>query len=372
MNFTIKPVAGRRDLESFIRLPERLHRDHAGWVPPLRLDERRMFDRRRNLAFAYCDAALWLARRDGAVVGRIAAIINRRHNERTGERTARFTHLECVEDLDVCAALLEAAARWSQQRGMDRLIGPFGFTDLDPEGFMVDGFNQETSIATYHNFPYVVRFLCRLGWGKHVDYVVYRIPVPDATPEVFARILERIRRRGTLRVLEFTRRGQLKPLVEPVLTLLNETYVAITGFSPLDRHELHDLAQRYIPVLDPRFVKVAFDGDTLVGFVIAMPCMNEGFRKAGGRLLPLGWWHLLRSMRTARRLDLLLGGIKESHRGRGVDALLGDAMIRSARAAGFTTFDSHHELEDNTRVQAEMARQGGEIYKRYRVFEKAI
>lgn len=368
----VTPVAGPTDLETFVRLPEQLHREHAGWVPPLRADERRLFNPRRNLAYRYCDAALWLARRNGNVVGRVAAIVNRRHNEITGEKTVRFSHLECIEDFTVAEALLDEVERWAAPRGMDRVVGPFGFTDLDPEGFIVEGFDEETSIATYHNFPYLVRFLCRLGYGKHVDYLVYKVPVPAATPPLYEKILERVRRKGVLRLLEFTRRRQLKPLIVPVLDLLNETYVEITGYSPLDRSELDDLAKRWIPALDPRFVKVVDSPDGVVGFVIGIPCMNDGFRRAGGRLFPLGWWWVLKAAREATRLDLLLGGIKESYRGRGVDALMGTAMMRSARAAGFTWFDSHHELENNTRIQAEMARMGGVAYKRYRVFEKAI
>lgn len=372
MSVTVAQVSGRRELRTFHTLPEVLHRDHPGWVPPLLMDEFRTFDPRRNPAYAYCDAALWLARKDGAVVGRIAGIINRRHNELTRERTARFSHLETTEDVQVARALLETVEQWARNAGLDKVIGPFGFTDLDPEGFIVEGFDEETSIATYHNFPYIIRFLGQLGWSKHVDYVVYKIPVPASTPPLYEKILERVKRKGALRLLEFTRRSELKPLVGPVLDLLNETYVEITGFSPLDRRELDDLAKRWIPVMDPRFVKIVANETHLVGFLIGMPCMNDGFRKARGRLLPLGWWHILQSARRATRLDLLLGGIKETYRGRGVDALLGDAMIKSARAAGFTMFDSHHELETNSRVQAEMARQNGVIYKRYRIFEKAL
>ena len=372
MTVSVSPVASRRDRATFLRLPEELHAGHPGWVPPLLIDEKHTFDPRKNPAYAYCDAALWLARQDGRVVGRIAGIINRRHNELTGEHSARFFHFETTPDITVARALLETVEQWAREAGLTRVIGPFGFTDLDPEGFIVEGFNEETSIATYHNFPYVIRLLCELGWSKHVDYVVYRIPVPATTPPLYAKIIERVKRRGALRLIEFTRRSELKPLVGPVLDLLNETYVEITGFSPLDRRELDDLAKRWIPVMDPRFVKIVANSDRLVGFVIGMPCMNEGFRRARGRLLPLGWWHILRSAKHATRLDLLLGGIKEAYRGRGVDALLGDAMIKSARAAGFTCFDSHHELENNTRVQAEMSRMNGQIYKRYRIFEKTL
>ncbi len=368
----IAPAQRRRDVAAFHRLPFDLHRDHAGWLPPLLTEEERMFDAKRNPAYRYCDAQLWLARQGGAVVGRIAGIVNRRYNEQAGERTARFSHLEATDDAGVTGALLDAAAGWARGQGLTRMIGPFGFTDQDPEGFIIEGQQEETSVASYYNFPYIITHLETLGWAKFVDYVVYRIPVPDSTPELYARIMERVKRKGGLATLEFTKRSQMKPFVRPVLQLMNDTFVDITGYAPLDDHEMDDLAKRWLPMLDPRFVKLVTNEHRLVAFVIGIPCMNEGLRKSGGRLLPLGWWHIIRSAKRAKRLDLLLGGILPEYRGRGVDALLGTAMMRSAREAGMTTMDSHNELEHNTKIQAEMARMGGQVYKRFRIFEKGL
>lgn len=373
MPVAIQPVSLRRDLRRFFRLPFRLHRDHQDWVPPLLMDDRYMFDPRRNRAFRYCDCALWLARDGrGEVVGRIAGIINRRYNEFRGERQARFTHLDCIDDPEVMGALLGQVKEWACRAGMDVVIGPMGFTDQDPEGFVIEGFDEEPSIATYHNQEYIVRLLERLGWDKHVDYVVYKVPVPKDIPPLYERVHQHLARRGTFRVLEFEHRRELRPLIRPVLELMNETYVNITGYAPLDREEMDDLARRYLPVISPQFVKVVSVGDELVGFMIGIPNVVPGIRRARGRLLPLGWFWILQAARRARRLDLLLGGIKEAYRGKGVDVLMGRAMIRSAQAAGFAYFDSHHELEHNTRMRAEMERMGGNVYKRYRVFQTAI
>jgi hypothetical protein len=185
-------------------------------------------------------------------------------------------------------------------------------------------------------------------------------------------VYQHVARHHTFRVLEFTHRRELKSLIRPVLELMNETYVNIAGYAPLDRQEMEDLARRYLPVISPRFVKVVAVGNQMVGFIIGIPNVVDGIRRAHGRLLPLGWYWILRSGRRARRLDLLLGGIKEEYRGKGVDVLMGRAMIRSAQEAGFEYFDSHHELECNTRMRAEMERMGGTIYKRYRVFKMAV
>ena len=369
----IEPVQRRRDLRRFLHLPFRLHRDHPGWVPPLLIDERHMFDRRRNGAFRYSDCALWLARDGrGEVVGRIGGIINRRYNGIKGEHQARFTHLDCVNDVEVMDALLGRVKLWAHEAGMEVVIGPMGFTDQDPEGFVIEGFDEEPSIATYHNREYIVRLLNQLGWAKDVDYVVYKVPVPKEIPPFYERVYQHVARHNAFRLLEFTHRRELKPLIRPVLALMNETYVNIAGYAPLDREEMEDLARRYLPVISPRFVKVVAVGNEPVGFIIGIPNVVEGIRRARGRLLPVGWYWILRSSRRARRLDLLLGGIKEAYRGKGVDVLMGRAMIRSAQAAGFESFDSHHELESNTKMRAEMERMGGQVYKRYRVFRTTV
>ncbi|MEJ2215472.1 MAG: hypothetical protein P8099_02540 [Gemmatimonadota bacterium] len=372
MNIEIEPINRRHDMRRFLRLPQLLHRDHEGWVPALRMDEQRMFDRKRNLALRYCDCALWLARANGRTVGRIGGIINHRYNEIRREHTARFTHLDCIDDLEVANALLSKVKDWAHAAGMDRVIGPMGFTDQDPEGFTVDGFQEEPSIATYHNREYVVRFLDELGWTKHVDYVVYKVPVVGTMPRFYERIADRVTRQGLFRLVEFRHRSELKPLIRPIFKLMNDAFTEIEGYAPLDELEMEDLARRYLPVIDPRFVKVVALHDEVVGFVIAMPNIVDGIRRAHGRLLPFGWIRVLQAGRHAVRLDLLLGGIEPDYRGKGIDVLLGRAMMRSAHQAGFQYLDSHHELEDNTRIRAEMERMGGKVYKRYRIFEMPV
>ena len=372
MPVQLTPVQNRRDLKRFIYLPEQLHRDHPKWMPPIYMDEWKYYDPKKNRAFRYCDATMALAWKDGRLVGRVMGIINRRHNEMMNEKTARFACLEFTEDREVAHALLEHVETWARNRRMTRIIGPFGFNDQDPEGFLVEGFEHEPTIVTYYNFPYVISLLEAEGYGKEVDYVVYRLPVPDKVPEVFEKISERALKRNDFRVLEFTRKRQLKPYIRPILGLMNSTFVGIYGYSPLDHEEMEGLAKQYLPLLDPRFVKAVLKGDEVIGFIIGIPNLYEGIVKARGRLFPFGFIHILRALKTSRQLDLLLGGIKDEYRGRGVDMLLGQAMMRSAFVGGFEVMDSHHELETNSRVRAEMERGGGVIYKRYRIFQKRI
>lgn len=373
MELSLHAVSGRHDLGEFVRFPYRLHAGSATWCPPLLADERRMFDPRHNLAHRYCDFRLWLVRDgDGRVRGRVAGIINRRYNRLRGEATARFGQLELVDDPEVGRLLLDAVVDWAAGRGMERVIGPMGFTDQDPEGLLVEGFDQAPSIGSYQNGAHVPGIIEGLGWARYEDYVVYAIPVKPEPPAAYRRILRRVATRSDLRLVEFRRKADLEPFVVPILTLMNETFTGLTGYSPLDEAEKGDLARRYMPVIDPRFVKVVFAGSTLVGFIIAMPDLGEGLRQAGGRLFPLGWFWLLRAAGRSRRLDFLLGAVKDGYRGRGVDALLGDAIFASAREGGFELIDTHHELESNTLVRREMERVGGRLYKRFRLYQRAV
>jgi hypothetical protein len=372
MPVQVTPVSSKRDLKRFIYLPAELHRDHPRWMPPIYMDEWKYHDRRRNPAFRYCDAAPVLAWKDGRLVGRVMGIVNRRHNEMLKERTARFACLESTDDPEVAHALLHHVEEWARRQGQTKIIGPFGFTDQDPEGFLVEGFEHEPTIVTYYNFPYLIRLLEAEGYTKEVDYVVYRIPVTGKVPEVYERVAERVASRGRFRVLEFTRRRDLKSYIRPVLGLMNDTFQGIYGYSPLDDEEMNGLAKQYLPLLDPRFVKVVARDEEVVGFIIGIPNLYEGIVRARGHVFPIGFVHILLAARRAKQLDLLLGGIKEGYRARGVDVLLGGAMMRAAIAAGFEVMDSHHELESNVKVRAEMERNGGVIYKRFRIFQKAL
>jgi hypothetical protein len=212
------------------------------------------------------------------------------------------------------------------------------------------------------------------GYTKDVDYYVYKLEVPKEFPEFYKKIYERIKRRGKFEIVEFRKRKELKPWIIPVLSLMNECYTGsnIYGYTPLDEKEMNDLAKKYMPVLDPRFVKAVKKENELVSFIVGIPDMTEGIQKARGRLLPFGFLKILRAAKKTKQLDLLLGAIKEKYRGLGLDVFMGVKMILSAHEAGLETMDTHHELESNVKVRAEMERMGGKLYKRYRVFQKKL
>ncbi len=374
MAVELREVLSRKDLRTFIYLPETIHAGHKNWVPPLFSDDWKYFDRKKNKAFGYCDTLLLLAWKDGRPVGRVMGVINHRYNEHRGEKSARFGYLETFEDREVFRALLGRVEAWAREKGMTRIVGPYGFSDQDPEGFLIEGFDHRATIATYYNFEWMPKWLEEEGYAKDNDWFVYKLDVPKDPPEFYKKIYERAMKRGTFEILEFRRRKDIKPWVRPILSLMNETYMAgnIYGYAPLEEKEMDDLAKRFLPILDPRFVKAIRKDGEVVAFIIAMPDMTEGIVKARGRLFPFGFIHVLRAARKTKQLDLLLGAVKDQYRGQGLDVLMGIKVLIAAYEAGMEKIDTHHEMEANVKVRAEMERMGGQVYKKYRAFQKAL
>lgn len=374
MLLDIREVRTNKDLKTFIFLPEKIHAGHRNWVHPIYMDEWKYFDPKKNKAFSYCDTVLLLAYRGDKAAGRVMGIINSRFNEYRKENIARFGYLEAWEDPEVVHALLGKVEDWARQKGMTRIIGPYGFSDQDPEGWLIEGFENRATIATYYNYEWMPRLAEKEGYIKDIDYYVYKLSVPNELPEFYIKIHERIQRRGSYIIHEFRKRKELKPWIRPVLGLMNECYTNsnIYGFAPLDEKEMDDLAKRYLPVVNPRFVKAVTKDDEVVSFIIGIPDMTEGIQKARGRLLPFGFIKVLRASKKTKQLDLLLGAVKERYRGLGLDVLMGVKMLQSASEAGFKTLDTHHEMESNVKVRAEMERMGGVLYKKFRVYQKNL
>ncbi len=374
MAVEIKEIKDRKELKTFIYLPEKIHAGHANWVHPIYMDEWKYFDSKKNKPFQYCQTILLLAFRGNEAVGRVMGIINSRYNDYRNEKVGRFGFLETREDQEVVHALLSRVEEWARSLGMARIVGPYGFSDQDPEGFLIEGFEPRATIATYYNFEWLPRLVENEGYSKDIDYYVYKLDVPKELPDFYKKIYERAAKRGNFTVVEFRKRKEIKPWIRPVLRLMNECYMGsdIYGFAPLDEKEMDDLAKRYLPILDPRFVKVVTKDGEPVSFIVGMPDMTEGIQKARGRLFPFGFLKILRAAKKTKQLDLLLGAIKEKYRGMGLDVMMGVKMIMSAQEAGMEFMDTHHEMESNVRVRAEMERMGGKVYKRFRVFQKTL
>lgn len=374
MPVTVKPVKGRRELKSYIHLPAKIHKDHSNWVPPFYGDEWTYYNPKKNVILSHCDTILFLAYRDGKVVGRIMGIIAHKYNEIHGENTARFNYLEAWDDYEVIEALINAVITWAKGKGKDKLIGPFAFTDKDPQGYLIEGFNEPNVIASHCNFKYLVDHLETLGFTKEIDLVTYKIDIPETNPDLYHKAEERILRNNPgLRVLHFKTRRAIKPYIRPVFTLINQTFVEIYGFMPFTLKEMDEFANRYLTVMDPRFIKVILNGnDEPVAHVITMPDISKGIQKSRGYLFPFGFIPVLTAGKKTKQLNALLVAIRPDYQGKGLDTMLATAVLDSARKAGLTHIDGHLMMETNKKVRAEMEFVGGKVYKRFRVFQKAI
>ncbi|MDA3954957.1 MAG: hypothetical protein PF485_15020 [Bacteroidales bacterium] len=365
-------VNSKSDLKKFIYLPEKIHKNHKNWLYPLYSDDKIFFDPKKNKAFNYCDTVLALAKKDGKTVGRIMGIINHRYNEINNENFGRFCFMETDDDKEVFHELLSFVENWAKNKGMKRLIGPFGFSDEDPQGFLIEGFDQPTVMVTNCSFQYMVQMIEAEGFSKKMDFVQYKINTPKEVPALYERVAQRPMKNG-YKIIEFTKHKQLKPYIRPVLGLTNDTYTEIFGYVPFSEEEMDDFAKRYLPILDPNFIKVITDKNSeVVAYVIGMPNISDGIRKAKGRLFPFGFIHILRSMKKSSQLDLLLGAVKDDLRNIGLDTMLAKAMLKSANERGLKIIDSHVVMETNTKMRAEVEKLGGEVYKRYRIFQKDL
>ncbi|MDP4272958.1 MAG: hypothetical protein Q8907_01640 [Bacteroidota bacterium] len=373
MAIEIKEVKGKKELKQFIYLPARIHKDHKNWVPPIYMDEWNFFNVKKNKFYNYCDSIFLLAYKDGEVVGRIMGLINRRYNEIHHENDGRFCFMETYEDPEVFHALIEYVEKWAREKGMDNIVGPLAFSDKDPEGFMVEGFDEPLCISTSCNFKYMPELLEKEGYGKKEDCVVYKIIVPEEIPDFYKAIYKRVMQKNGIQILNFEKRKDIRPYIKPILYLLNDTFKNIYAFVPFEEEEMDDFAKIYLPLLDPHFVKAIADNDgNLLAFIVGMPDLSKAIIAAKGKLLPFGIFKILRGRKTSKMLTLLLGGITEECRGKGIDSVLAIEMLKDAQKKGMKFIDSQLELESNTKIRMEMEKAGGRIYKRYRIFIKKL
>ncbi len=373
MSVEIKQVKSRSDLYTFIHLPEKIHKEHKNWIPPVYMDEWDFYNPAKNSAYRHCDTIMYLAYRGKKPVGRIMGIINHKYNKTHNENNARFFGLECWNDPETAGALTSAVEQWSQQNGMSRIIGPLGFSDKDPQGFMIEGFDMPMVIATNCSHPYMPALIEQCGYSKEVDLFDYKIDVPDKIPEIYENIYQRASLNGGFTIKEFTTKKQLREYIKPVFRLINETYAEIYGFAEIEEDEMDYMANRYMFILNPKFVKVVLDKeDKLAAFILGIPEVAEGIRKARGRILPFGFIRILIESKKSKMLTLLLGAIKEEYRNSGLDALLAIKMLETAQKEKMRTIDSHLVLETNVKMRREYEKIGGVVYKRFRIYQKRL
>jgi len=368
----IKEVLTKKDKRDFIYLPEKVHKDEPDWLPPIYIDEWELYDKKKNKSYQYADALLLLAYKDAKPVGRIMGIINNRYNKLNDEQHGRFCFMESYNDNEVFHALLSKVEDWARDRGMVRMVGPLGFSDKDPQGFQIEGFEYPLFMTAPNNSKYMATLIEAEGYEKKVDLVNYLGKFPDRLPEIYEKVLARVENNKEYKIIEFKSKKELKPYIIGVLELMNETFMEIYGFVPLNDKEKRDFAARYLPILDPNFIKVIETGGLLVGFAIGMPDISNGIRKAKGRLLPFGIIRILMDSKRSKKLLMMLGGVKKEFRGKGLEVLMGAKIFQSGITHKMDSLDSHLVLENNSRMRSEYERIGCQVVKRFRIYEKEL
>ncbi|MFN4880553.1 MAG: hypothetical protein ACK5AS_09750 [Bacteroidota bacterium] len=322
MSITIRECTGASDLKTFARLPYRIYRNNRYWIPPLLQDEIKSLSAAGNPAFAQCEAAFWLAERQGRPVGRIAAIINREYNKKTGEAMGRFSRFECEQDPEAATLLLQTAEAWLRSKGMIGVHGPLGFNNLDGQGLLVEGFDQLPSIASTYHLPYYQKLIEDNGYEKENDWVEFRLTIGEV-PEKALKLNESIKLRYKLKLITFSDTKQLVPYAPKVFRLLNEAFAELPYVSPFSEEMITFYSNKYFKFLNPRFVKLIEDEQgNMVAFIVSVPSLSKAMQKANGSLFPFGWWHILQAFKKPEVADLFLTGIDPKMQGQGVPAVL--------------------------------------------------
>lgn len=374
MSIEIRRVETKHDLKKFINFPFSIYRGNPNWVPPIVFDELATLSKDKNPAFEFSEAEYWLAWRDGAVVGRIAALINHRYIEKWGNKYGRFGWVEFIEDFEVAQALFLVAEDWLRSKGMVGVNGPMGFTDLDKEGLMIEGFDELGSMPMIYNHPYYPEYIERLGYVKDVDWLEYEVKVPDSIPEKVTHVQEVVSSRTGIHIHEWKTTSELKKkFAKDIFALLDEAYAPLYGTTPLSPRQVDAYINQYLGFADPRFTKVVVDGDgKLVAFGIVFPSLSRALQKSGGRLFPFGWVHFLKAMRHPTCIDMLLIATVPQHAASGAVAFLMTALITSCLEAGVMTAETAGELETNYQVQSLWKGYESRQHKRRRAYIKML
>lgn len=365
----------RSALREFTQFQIDLYRGNDYYVPPLVSDDIESLSPDKNPAFDFCEAAYFMAYRDGKPVGRIAAIINSQVNRSCNSKICRFGFMDFVDDMEVSRALFDAAEDWGRRKGMNRMVGPLGFTDMDREGLLVEGFEELSTMATNYNYPYYAGHVEAAGYVKESDWVEFLLQVPDKVPERYDRIATLVKEKLNLRIQKYTSRKKAKAEIgHKLFRLINEAYKDLYQYSQLTDRQIDYYVDYYLGLVNLDLLTFVMDkDDNLVGLGIALPSLSRGLQKAHGRLLPFGWYHLLKALKGKNdRVDLLLVAVHPDYQNRGVNALMFQDLLPHFIRLGFKYAETNPEMETNAKVQSQWEVFNPRQHRRRRSYAKDI
>jgi GNAT superfamily N-acetyltransferase len=376
MSITIKTVATKRELKTFVRFANRLYKGNRYYVPCMPFDDMNTLRKETNAAFDFCEAELYLAYKDGKVVGRVAAIINHKANAAWNVEQVRFGWFDFIDDINVSSALLDAVIAFGKAHGMKQIVGPLGFTDFDPEGMLVEGFDRLSTMALIYNHPYYPEHMKKLGYYKETGWVEYRITIPEILPEKHIKYAEVIKERYKLTVRKLTKSQIRKENYgRKVFELVNQTYCVLYGYSLLSEKQIDQYVGLYLSLIDTEMLTFVENQEgELIAAGISIPSLSEALQKCNGEIFPFGWWHLLKAMflKKPDTLDLLLIGVRPDYQNKGINSLMILDLVERYNKLGFRYAETNAMLETNSRIHAMFEPFEKEIHKRRWVFGKDI
>lgn len=371
----IIPVTTKSQLRRFVDLPNIMYHDIPQFVPATYGDDLADWDREKNPAFAYCDARCWLAERDGETVGRIGAIYSRRANEKWHTNRLRFTQVDFIDDREVSAALFAAVEDWGRELGCTAVHGPLGFTDMDREGMLVEGFDRRSCFFTYYNHPYYIDHLTALGYGKDADWIEQLITIPydEKTVKRWEKISDFVLKRHKLHIYNVRTRLDYLPLLAPFFELVNVAYAPLYGTVELTEQQIRKYSSKFAPLINPHTTCFVMDEkDELVAFGVGAPSLASALQKSRGRLFPTGWVDVLRAFGKNDTIDLLLIAVHPKYQSQGVNAVIISKIMKGCHKLGIQKAETGPMLELNDKVQAQWKDFETEQHKRRRCFIKEL
>lgn len=371
----IELVSNRKQLKDFVKFQLEHYRGNQYFVPPIIADEIETFTPEKNPAFDHAEAKLFLAYEGDRIVGRIAGILSHAANEKYKSKNIRFGWIEMTNSYEVASGLLDAVAQWGRERGMETMTGPHGFCDLDPQGMLVEGFDKLATIASYYHYPYYKEFAERYGLEKEVDFLEFLSTTPklEDFPDKLLRANDWIQKRYKFHVVKYTKLKQYVERARELFRLLDETFANNYGTVPLTTKQADYYTKKYLGYINTDLIKfVDNEKGELIGFLLTMPSLSKAFQKANGKLMPFGWYYLLKALKTYDVLDFYFAGVRDDFRGKGVDVIMVTEIVQAAIKYGFKHAESNQELEHNNKVQALWKDFNPVMHKRRRIYKKSI
>lgn len=371
---SVERVLTKAQKKQFIQFQNRLYKNCENYVPTMLSDELANLNEKINPAFDFCEARFFLVRREGEIVGRVGGIINKAANEKWNRKYMRITRIDFIEDYQVFQLLIKTIEDWAREEGLEHMIGPIGFCDLDKEGMLIDGFDQMSMFITYYNFPYYKDFFDRAGFEKEVDWIESRVYVKCLQEEKIERICKRVVEKGGFQYKSFQSKKEIKPYIKKLLGLVSQEYGDLYGYTPITPRQMDYYAGQFLQLLNLDYIAVIEDAQgEIAAFGLLAPSFAECMRKTGGRLFPFGWITVLKAIHKPKILDMYFVAIKKEYQKVGIPAVLLHHMTKIAEKNGVLYAETGPELEENYGVQGMWT--GYEVeknYKRRRCFIKAV